>query len=139
MRLFSTPFVLPTRTDYSFLDLGPEATADEIRDASSRLDQRLRREKASEEELARAHAIRLESGDDRDEYDAAHPPLSLLKLLPTWDPIFDDHSAAIFVLRRSIEDHLTGRNEAVYRPSDLTRTDFTADHAPNPLLDGEIR
>jgi hypothetical protein len=136
LKLFPAPLVAPATTDYERLGLGPEATADEIRAASSRLDQRLRRRGASEAELADAHAIRLESTEDRMAHDVAHPPLVLLKLRPTWHPVLDDATIQLYVLRRELEAFLQERGEPVYRPSDLTRTDFTADHTPDPLLDG---
>jgi hypothetical protein len=136
VKLFPAPFVPPGTTDYARLGLGPEATADEIRAASSRLDQRLRRRGASEAELAVAHAIRLESADDRAAHDVAHPPLALLKLRPTGHPVLDRASVQFYVLRRELETFLQERGEPVYWPSDLTRTDFTADHTPDPLLDG---
>jgi hypothetical protein len=136
LKLFPTPLVLPATTDYARLGLSPEATAAEIRAASSRLDQRLRRQGASEAELAAAHAIRLESAEDRAAHDVAHPPLVLLKLRPTWHPVLTSAAIRLFVLRRELEAFLHVRGEPVYRPSDLTRTDFTADHTPDPLLDG---
>jgi hypothetical protein len=136
LELFPAPLSPPVTTDYTRLGLGPESSVDEIRAASSRLDQRLRRQGADEAELAAAHAIRLESADDRAAYDAAHPPLALLKLRPTWHPVLDDAAVQHHVLRRELELFLQERGEPVYRPSDLTRTDFTADHTPDPLLDG---
>jgi hypothetical protein len=136
LKLFPAPLLPPATTDYARLGLGPEATADEIRAASSRLDQRLRRQGASETELAAAHAIRLESVEERAAYDLAHPPLALLKLRPTWHPVLDRAAVRLYVLRRELEAFLRERGEPVYLPSDLTRTDFTADHTPDPLLDG---
>ncbi|WUH98420.1 hypothetical protein OHR68_33720 [Spirillospora sp. NBC_00431] len=136
MKLFPVALAPPGTTDYTRLGLGPEATADEIRAASSRLARRLRRRGAAEAELAAAHAIRLESVTDRAVYDAAHPPLELLKLRPTWHPVLDGAAVRSYVLRRELEAFLEERGEPVYRPSDLTRTDFTADHTPDPLLDG---
>ena len=136
MKLFPAPLVLPAMTDYARLGVGPEATADEIRAGSSRLDQRLHRQGASETELAAAHAIRLENAEDRAAHDAAHPPLALLKLHPTWHPGLDRTAVRFYLLRRELEAFLQERSEPVYRPSDLTRTDFTADHTPDPLLDG---
>jgi hypothetical protein len=136
LKLFPAPLVLSATSDYARLGLGPEATADEIRAASSRLDQRLRRHGASEAELAAAHAIQLESAEDRAAHDVAHPPLVLLKLRPTWHPMLDSAAIWLYVLRRELEAFLQERGEPVYRPSDLTRSDFAADHTPDPLLDG---
>jgi hypothetical protein len=136
LKLFPIPLTPPATTDYARLGLGPEATADEIRAASSRLDQRLRRQGVSEAELVAAHAIRLESAEGRAAHDAAHPPLLLLKLHPTWHPVLDTPAVQLYVLRRDLEEFLQDRGELIYRPSDLTRTDFSADHTLDPLLDG---
>jgi hypothetical protein len=136
LKLFPAPLIPPAMTDYARLGLSPEATPEEIRAASSRLDQRLRRRGASEAELAAAHAIRLESAADRAAHDAAHPPLALLKLHPTWHPVLNSAAVRFHVLRRELEAFLQEQGELVYRPSELTRTDFTADHTPDPLLDG---
>lgn len=133
--LFALPLVIPRSTHYARLGVAPEATADEIRVASAKLDADLRARGASAEKLAEAHAINLENGRVRAAYDADHPPLSLLRLEPTGHPVFDDKATCLAVLRRELEEFLRDAGEIVYHPVDITRTDFTADFTPTPLID----
>jgi hypothetical protein len=118
------------------LGVAPEATAEEIRAAAARLVAHLRARGASDEEMSEAHSLNLENTTTRTEYDVRHPPLSLMRLEPTWDPVFDDRAACLAVLRRELEDFLRQAGETVYHPVDTTRTDFTADFTPTSLLDG---
>jgi hypothetical protein len=127
--------VIPRSTQYARLGVAPEATADEIRAAAARLGKALRDSGASPEEMAEAHRANLDSEEARAAYDARHPPLSLLRLEPTWDPVFDDRATCLAVLRRELEAFLRRTGEAVHHPVDTTRTDFTADFTPTPLLD----
>ncbi|MEU9211253.1 hypothetical protein AB0D27_25760 [Streptomyces sp. NPDC048415] len=136
--LFALPLVVPRSTEYTRLDVPPEATADEIRAAANRCDARLRARGASEQEIAAAHAVNLENAEARAAHDARYPPLPLLQLEPTWEPILDEDAKAVglTVLRREIESFLTAAGECVHRPTDTTRTDFTGDFARTHLLDG---
>jgi hypothetical protein len=136
--LFALPLVVPRSTEYTRLDVPPEATADEIRAAANRCDARLRARGASEQEIAAAHAVNLENAEARAAHDARYPPLPLLRLEPTWEPILDEDAKAVglTVLRREIESFLTAAGECVHRPTDTTRTDFTGDFARTHLLDG---
>jgi hypothetical protein len=135
--LFTLPLVVPRSTEYARLGTPPEATAEEIRAAASRRDARLKASGASADEFAAAHQVNLENAQARAEYDAKHPPLGLLRLEPTWAPLFDERDTALAVLRREIEAFLTAAGESVFCPSDSTRTDFTGDFAHCPLLDGD--
>ncbi|HET9168739.1 MAG TPA: hypothetical protein VFN97_04855 [Actinospica sp.] len=135
--LFKLPFVIPGSTEYSRLGAPPEATAEEIRAAAARRDARLKARGADADELAAAHEVNLENAQTRAEYDARYPPLGLLRLEPTWAPIFDERDAALAVLRREIEAFLAAAGESVFCPSDTTRTDFSGDFAHCPLLDGD--
>ena len=135
--LFALALVVPRSTEYARLGTPPEATAEEIRAAAARRDARLRAEGASEDEIATVHTVNLENAKARAEYDARFPPLALLRLEPTWAPMFDERETALAVLRREIETFLTAAGEPVFRPSDTTRTDFTGDFAHCPLLDGD--
>ncbi|MFJ8464421.1 hypothetical protein [Streptomyces swartbergensis] len=136
--LFSLPMVVPRTTEYTRLGVPPEATADEIRAAANRNDARLRARGASDEEIAAAHAASIENAEARAAHDARFPPLPLLRLVPTWEPILDTDGKAIglAVLRREIEAFLTAAGECVHHPMDTTRTDFTGDFARTHLLDG---
>jgi len=136
--LFSLPMVVPRTTEYMRLGVPPEATAEEIRAAANRNDARLRARGASDEEIAAAHAANLESTEARAAHDARHPPLPLLRLVPTWEPILDadGKAAGLTVLRREIEAFLAAAGEDVHRPTDTTRTDFTGDFTRTHLLDG---
>jgi hypothetical protein len=134
--LFALPLVVPRSTEYTRLGVPPEATADEIRAAAARYDARLQARGASEEEIAAAHAVGLESAEARAAHDARYPPLPLLRLEPTWEPVLDERDAGLTVLRREIEAFLTAAGEPVHHPSDTTRTDFSGDFTRTHLLDG---
>jgi hypothetical protein len=136
--LFALPMVVPRTTEYTRLGVPPEATADEVRAAANRHDARLRARGASDEEIAAAHAASIENAEARAAHDARFPPLALLRLVPTWEPILDTDEKAIglAVLRREIEAFLTAAGESVHHPMDTTRTDFTGDFARTHLLDG---
>ncbi|MFF3714078.1 J domain-containing protein [Streptomyces phaeochromogenes] len=134
--LFALPLVVPRSTEYTRLGVPPEATADEIRAAAARYDSRLQARGASEEEIAAAHAVNLESAESRAAHDARYPPLPLLRLEPTWEPVLDERDAGLTVLRREIEAFLTAAGEPVHHPSDTTRTDFSGDFTRTHLLDG---
>ncbi|WP_410631588.1 hypothetical protein [Amycolatopsis sp. cmx-4-83] len=133
--LFALPLVVPRENRYAQLGLAPEATAAEIRAATDRYVARLKAAGASDEEIAQAHGLSLEKAEDRAAYDAEHPPLSLLRLEPAGDPVFDDRATSLAALRRELERFLLDAGEAVHHPDDTTRTDFTADFSPTPLLD----
>jgi hypothetical protein len=136
MTLFSLPLVLPRATHYTQLRVRPEATAEELRAAAARYDARLKAEGASKEEIAEAHSISLENSTARAEHDARFPPLSLMRLMPSWEPIFDDRAVGLTVLRREIEEFLADAGAAVHHPTDTTRSDFTGDFTYTPLIDG---
>ncbi|MFJ5047193.1 hypothetical protein [Streptomyces sp. NPDC088719] len=136
--LFSLPMVVPRATEYVRLGVSPEATADEIRAASNRNDARLRARGARDEEIAAGHAANLESTESRAAHDARQPPLPLLRLAPTWEPILDADAkaAGLTVLRRETEAFLSAAGADVHHPTDTTRTDFTGDFTRTHLLDG---
>ncbi|GAA3160274.1 hypothetical protein GCM10010451_05160 [Streptomyces virens] len=134
--LFKLPLVLPRSSEYTRLGVSPEATAEEIRAAAARYDARLQARGASEDEIAAAHAVNLESAEARAAHDARHPPLLLLRLEPTWGPVLDERDAGLTVLRREVEAFLTAAGESVHHPTDTTRTDFTGDFTRSHLLDG---
>ncbi|GGY00875.1 hypothetical protein [Streptomyces minutiscleroticus] len=134
--LFGLPLVVPRTTEYTRLGVPPEATAEEIRAAAARYDARLQARGASEDEIAAAHAVNMENAEARAEHDARHPPLSLLRVEPTWEAVLDDRDAGLTVLRREIESFLAAAGADVHHPTDTTRTDFTADFTRAHLLDG---
>ena len=135
--LFAQPLVVPRANRYAQLGIAPEATAAEVRAATDRHVARLRAGGASEDEIAQAHGLSLEKREDRDAYDAEHPPLPLLRLEPAGDPVFEDRATSLAALRRELERFLLDAGEAVHHPDDTTRTDFTADFRPTPLLDDQ--
>lgn len=134
--LFRLPLVVPRSTEYTRLGVTPEATAEEIRAAAARYDTALQARGASEDEIAAAHAVNLESAEARAAHDERHPPLSLLRLEPTWEPVLDERDAGMTVLRRETEAFLAAAGESVHHPTDTTRTDFTGDFTRCHLLDG---
>ncbi len=135
MTLFTLPLVLPRSTHYSRLDVPPEATAEEIRAAAARHDTDLKARGASKDEVAEAHSVNLDSSARRAEHDAGYPPLALLRLEPTWNAIFDDRAAGLAMLRVEIENFLVDASETVFHPTDISRSDFTADFTYCPLID----
>ena len=135
--LFGLPPMPPRANRYTQLGIAPEATAAEVRAATDRYVARLKAAGASDDAIAEAHALSLEKPDARAAYDAEHPPLPLLRLEPAWDPVFDDRATSLAALRRVLERFLLDAGEMVHHPDDTTRTDFTADFRPTPLLDGE--
>lgn len=136
--MFRLPLPLPRGTHYARLGIGPEATADEIREAADEYANRLRAQGASEDKLAEANELKaLARADERARYDSEHPPLGLLRLEDTWSGFFEDRARSLAVLRRELEGFLESGGAAVHFPSDLTRTDFTDDFAYSPILDGQ--
>ncbi|MBQ0983779.1 hypothetical protein KBZ10_04420 [Streptomyces sp. F63] len=134
--LFTLPLVVPRSTEYTRLGVPPEATAQEIRVAAGQYDALLQARGASEDEIVAAHTVNLENAEVRAAHDALFPPLPLLRLEPTWQPVLDERATGLTVLRREIEDFLTAAGEPVHHPIDTTRTDFTRDFTRLHLLDG---
>lgn len=134
--LFGLPMTVPQSTEYARLGVPPEATPEEIRAASARHVAGLRAQGASDDEIAAANAASIEDSKARATHDARHPPLSLLRIEPTWEPVLDDRGTGLSVLRREIESFLAAAGDRVHHPLDTTRTDFTSDFTYNSLLDG---
>lgn len=133
--LFALPILLPRSTEYTKLQVPPEATAGEIRAAGLRYVARLRDRKASEKEIAAANSVNLENAVNRATYDARFPPLELLRTEQTWEPILDDRDAGLTALRSAVESFLAEAGGPVHYPMDTTRTDFIADFSRTSLLD----
>lgn len=133
--LFALPLEVPRTTHYALLGIAPEATADEVRAASARYVARLKAQGADEAAITEANGLDLDNSESRAAHDARHPPLPLLRLEPTWDPVFDDRATCLAALRRELEGLLRSTGDPVHHPNDLTRAEFTADFTPTPLLD----
>jgi hypothetical protein len=136
MTLFSLPLVMPQLTHYASLGVPAEATAEEIRAAAARNDARLRERGTDKNEISAAHSVALESAEGRAAHDARHPPLALMRLQPTWEPVLEDRATGMTALRRDIEAFLHRSGEPVAYPDDLTRSDFSRDFIYSPILDG---
>jgi hypothetical protein len=134
--LFALPMVVPRSSEYARLGVPPEATSGEIRAATARYVARLRAGGASDDDIAAVNVASIEDSAARAEHDARHPPLSLLRLEPTWEPVLDDRGTGLSALRREIESFLAEAGDAVHHPMDTTRTDFTGDFTYTSLLDG---
>ncbi len=80
--------------------------------------------------------IPLDRPEGREAYDAAHPPLALLKLTACARDQFVENRHAIHLIRRELTAFLTEQGEEVFHPSDLTREDFSNDYVRHSLLDG---
>ncbi|GAA0276849.1 hypothetical protein GCM10009539_75790 [Cryptosporangium japonicum] len=130
------PFSLPRNTAYDRLGIAPDATAEDVREAAAGLAARLAADGAPASEIASANGLDLERPDSRAAHDRLHPPLGLLRIQPTWSPIFDDRARAINALRRDLERFLTDHGMPACHISDLTRTDFSDEFTYSRLLDG---
>ena len=99
----------------------------ELREQTSSLDRR----------ILDLNRLSLEKPAERLAYDSAHPPLALFKLTScTRDEALIDRRTSLALLRADLSGFLEAQGEAVFHPSDLTRTDFSGDFASTPLLDG---
>lgn len=139
MHFFPVPIEAPRNTRYDQLGIAVDATSEEVRAAENRASTRLRAEGASEEVLAKAHAVDLGKPSARAAYDAENPPLALFRIEPTWAPMFDDRGLALDAVRRDVEAFLRERGVPPRPLSDLERVDFTAEYTFCPLLDEQAR
>jgi hypothetical protein len=121
-------------TAYTELGLRPDATAEEVRVATARRARSLKRAGASQEERAKLNASSLSHTDHRAAHDEEHPPCAILRLEPTWSPLFDDPQAALAWARHDLEIFLRIADDDGH-VTDLRRTDFTDDFRHHPLLD----
>jgi hypothetical protein len=137
---FPLPVPAPGPTKYTELGLRPDATSEEIRVATARHSRALKHSGASQEQLADFNAASLNHTDHRAVHDAHHPPCELLRLQPTWHPLFDDPERALRRLRRDLEAFLLApeggdRPIPFPRATDLHWGDFRDDFRFHPLLD----
>jgi len=139
MTMFRIPLPVPGRTYYDLLGVGPEATSTEVRRALVEYKKLLQAQNASPEKLAEANALNLADEAAREAYDAARPPLALLRLEPPGGMVFYDRGASLNALRKELEQFFSSRDAEVYYPSDTTRTDFTSDYSYLKLLDAPRR
>lgn len=94
--------------------------------------------KEIERKINELNSLKLDNTRERNAYDLRNPPCALLKLKAFEDPLFSEPEVALTIIRREIANFLAEENNMVcYHPSDLTRTDFTADFNYHPILDGE--
>lgn len=138
---------LDTPSHYKMLGISPTATRDEIQTARDGAGERFRvasRETndpeikarlADEEQAVNSAGNALASPERRAEYDRENPDLRTLSVRSGAAPMFDEAAHRTEVLYRAIAEHLARRGARVSPPSDLYRTDFTADETPNHLLD----
>jgi curved DNA-binding protein CbpA len=142
--VFMIDLASPSR--YAQLGVAPTATIGEIRKARDDKIKELRNqaygadperqaELAEQETAINALAEPLVRPAKRDEYDREHADLRTLTVRDAAAPLFADPAHRTAVLHRALTDHLTARGARLYPPSDLHRSDFTADETPNPLLD----
>jgi hypothetical protein len=139
---FPLPVPAPRRTRYTELGIRPDATADEVRVATARQVRALKAANASQDDLADLNARALTNRDHRAAHDDEHPPCSLLRLQPTWSPLFDDPEAALGRLRADLEAFLLTPDDGTPpipfpRATDLGRTDFSDEFRHHSLLDGK--
>jgi curved DNA-binding protein CbpA len=130
---------------YTLLGVAPTAAAGDIRKARDRLvrelKERVRREPAHRGELeARLKTVNaagemLARPAERSKYDRQNAHLRFLTVRNAAADMFVDPGHRVDVLHRAISAHLNAVGVPLRPLSDLDRTDFLADAAPNPLLD----
>ena len=79
--------------------------------------------------------LAIQSPEDRLKYDASHPPLELIKLADCATAPWHDRKTMLAMIRDELTDFFEQAGEAVFHPSDLTRSDFSKDFTPDPTLD----
>lgn len=89
------------------------------------------------ERATELNLLPLQPPEKRASYDREHPPLAILKLAPELADSFGDNRVALRLLRRDLSAFLAEAGVPVFHPSDLSRTDFSADFTWTPGLDGE--
>lgn len=109
-----------------------ELLAIKINDNFAQLETRISK---LEQRLIDINGITIDGPEQRRIYDSQRPPLALLKVASTATDSFLESSSVLHLLRRDVAAFLEKRGEVVFHPSDLTRSDFTADFTPNPILD----
>lgn len=137
---------LASSSRYAQLGVAPTASISEIRKARDDKIKELRNEAtmadaerkaqlAEQEKAINALAEPLVRPAKREEYDREHADLRTLTIRDAAAPLFADPAHRTAVLHRALTEHLAARGARLHPPSDLHRTDFTADETPNPLLD----
>lgn len=130
---------------YSLLGVTPNATAAQIRHARDglirELRERQRREPTRRGELDERQKAVNAAGEElarparRTQYDQENAHLRFFTVRTAAAPMFTEPADRTDVIHRAIRDHLRAQGVAIADLSDVDRTDFTADHSPNSLLD----
>ncbi|KOV86716.1 DnaJ domain-containing protein [Nocardia sp. NRRL S-836] len=133
------------RSYYSLLGVAPDATAAEIRQARFRLIHELRarqrREPTRRGELEEQQKVVNSTSEvlarpaRRAEYDRDNAHLRFFTVRRAAAPMFTEPADRVAVLHRVLREHLAAQGVELPPLSDVDRTDFTADHSPNLLLD----
>ena len=118
-----------------------QATVARLEEAAVAHDPEFRRKRERSlvlvEKINTLNKVGLDGPEGRAAYDKAHPPLALLRLASDPTGELPDVGKALVLLRMELSSYLAQHGEDVFHPSDLTRDDFSADFAFQPLLDGE--
>lgn len=130
---------------YALLGVSPSATPAEIRAARDRMvrefRERQQREPDRRAELENRQKVVNNAGEElvrparREQYDRANAHLRFFAVRDAAVPLFRTPTDSVDVLHRTICAHLAGTGVTIAPLSDLDRTDFSADHEPDPLLD----
>ncbi|ANZ41013.1 hypothetical protein BBK82_38575 [Lentzea guizhouensis] len=130
---------------YSLLGVTPNATAAQIRQARDglirELRERQRREPTRRTELDERQRVVNAAGEQlarparRAQYDQDNAHLRFFTVRTAAAPMFTEPADRTAVLHRMLRDHFAARGTGLPPLSDLDRTDFSADHSPNRLLD----
>ena len=136
---------------YSFLNLLPTATPEEIRAARDKKFaelENLKRAAKDPEERRKLEERQKEVGqkgdtlarpDSRAKYDEANAHLRFFIVRPAAAPLYVDKTDRLFAIDRAVRRFLAGRNFAAPPLCDLDRTDFSADEQRIELLDRLLR
>jgi hypothetical protein len=100
-----------------------------------RWEAELRAHNQREQEI---NALPLHNPEGRSTYDRANPPFEILRIdASVQDLPWSDAAQVVAQVRADVAQFVTEHGEAVFHPSDLTRSDFSADCVWCESLDGE--
>jgi hypothetical protein len=100
-----------------------------------RWEAELRAHNQREQEI---NALPLHSSEGRGKYDRENPPFEILRIDASVQELpWTDAAQVVAKVRAEISQFLTEQGEPVFHPSDLTRSDFTADFVWCESLDVE--
>jgi hypothetical protein len=89
-----------------------------------------------ERQLHEVNLMPIGNPADRRDYDREHPPFELIKIADCTSSPLEVRKTMLAMVRAELSDFFEQAGEAVFHPSDLTRSDFSHDYTPDKNLDG---